>query len=58
MSTAAGRDLGELEQRRSLSKQSPGLVSPQESLVDVRFQEARVAIPGHQAVDELLRRIK
>lgn len=37
---------------------SPGLVSPQESLVDVRFQEARVAVPGHQAVDELLRRVK
>lgn len=28
---------GELEQRRRLSKQSPGLVSPQESLVDVGF---------------------
>lgn len=37
---------------------SPGLVSPQESLIDVGFQEARVAVPGHQAVDELLRRVK
>lgn len=37
---------------------SPGLVSPQESLIDVRFQEAWVAVPGHQAVDELLRRVK
>lgn len=37
---------------------SPGLVSSQESLIDVGFQEARVAVPRHQAVDELLRRVK
>ena len=39
-------------------KQSPWIGSPQESLIDVRFKEARVAIPGHQTVDELLRCIK
>lgn len=37
---------------------SPGLVSPQESLIDVGFQEARVAVLGHQAVNELLGRVK
>lgn len=37
---------------------SPGLVPPQEALVDVGLQEARVAVPGHQAVDELLRRVE
>lgn len=37
---------------------SPGLGPPQQALIDVGLQEARVAVPGHQAVDELLRRVK
>lgn len=37
---------------------SPGLFPPQEALIDVGLQEAWVAVPGHQAVDELLRRVK
>ena len=40
------------------NKKSTGLLPQEEALVDVRLQEPGVTISGHQAVDELLRRVE
>lgn len=39
-------------------EQSPGLLPPEETLIDVGLEETRVAVARHQAVDELLRRVE
>ena len=43
---------------KTKQKESTGFLSHEETLVDVRLQEPGVTISGHQAVDELLRRVE